>query len=394
MIRRFFACFDNPAALLAVVVAVLVSLGVVMVYSASGARAGLENIRVMAKDDSRLEEEYRFHHGSNYLVKQVIWAGIGLVFCLGVLKIPVEWLEKNAWWILAASLVILLIVATPLGHKVNGARRWLKLGPFTIQPVEFAKIGLVICMAKVLSDTREKVRDFVHGFLPSVGILAIFSILVLLEKDLGTTVLMGGVIIGMWCLARVRVRHILVLLSGAFPILVWLVFQHSYRVRRFLAFIDTEKFSRTDGLQLYQSLIAIGSGGLYGTGIGMGLQKYHFLPESHTDFIFAIICEEMGLIGAVSICLLFLGFILLGFRISYKAPDYFSGLLAGGLTLVIGLAAFINFFVVLGLAPTKGLALPFLSYGGSSMMASLICAALLINISNLSLHTLGSKEEF
>jgi cell division protein FtsW len=145
---------------------------------------------------------------------------------------------------------------------------------------------------------------------------------------------------------------------------------------------------------LNQSLIAVGSGGTFGSGIGLGLQKYHFLSESHTDFIFAIVCEELGLMGALSICLLFTAFVLVGFHISYKAPDYFSGLMAAGLTMVIGCAAFMNFFVVLGMAPTKGLALPYFSYGGSSMIASLACAALLINVSNHTMFTRGSREAF
>jgi cell division protein FtsW len=270
----------------------------------------------------------------------------------------------------------------------------MRIGPLTIQPSEFAKIGLVIFMAKFLSDKREKMSRLVEGFLPALGVLCVFSLLILLEKDLGTTVLMGAVITAMWALARVRTGHIAALVVAAMPVFAALILQHGYRQARILAFLNPEKYASTHAHQLIQSLIAVGSGGMFGSGLGFGLQKYHFLSESHTDFIFAIVCEELGLVGALSICLLFLVFVLIGFRISYLAPDYFSGLLAAGLTMIVGCAAFMNFFVVLGLAPTKGLPLPFFSYGGSSLIATLICTAMLVNISNYSLRARGSKEAF
>jgi len=181
---------------------------------------------------------------------------------------------------------------------------------------------------------------------------------------------------------------------AAVPVLILLVLQHSYRQNRILAFLDPEKYALTHAFQLNQSLIAVGSGGVFGLGMGDGLQKYHFLGESHTDFIFGIVCEELGMVGGISVCLLFTAFVILGLRISYRAPDYFSGLLAAGLTMIVGLAAFINFFVALGLAPTKGLALPFFSYGGSAMMASLVCVGLLVNIANASLKSVGAREVF
>lgn len=395
MIRRFFHTFDNPAALLVIVAGILISLGMVMLYSASGARAGLEEIRVQAKIESRAEEDYQFHHADSYLARQMVWGVLGLAVALGAMYIPVELIEKYSMSILIISLLVLLsVVATPLGVESKGARRWLALGPITVQPSEFAKIGLVVYMAKFLSDKREKMSRLVEGFLPAVLIMGIFSLLILLEKDLGTTVLMGAVVVGMWLLARVKARHILTLVASSFPILILLILQHSYRQARILAFINPEKYALTHAYQLNQSLIAVGSGGLFGTGLGLGLQKYHFLSESHTDFIFAIVCEELGLVGAIAVCLLFSAFVLLGLRISYLAPDYFSGLMAAGLTMIIGCAAFMNFFVVLGMAPTKGLPLPFFSYGGSSLIASLICTALLVNIANYSLRARGSKEAF
>lgn len=393
MSDRFLRAFQNPAALLAITVTILVVVGMVMLYSASGARAGLENIRASAATETRADEDYRFHHGADYLIKQGFWALLGITAAFSLLRVPMEVLEKYAPHILLASLfVLVLVVASPLGVEAKGAKRWLRVGPFTIQPSEFAKIALVIYMAKFLADKREEITNFWKGFLPAVGVMAVFSILIVLERDLGTIVLMGAVVTGMWALARVRVVHLLTLVAAAIPVLIFLIFQHSYRQNRILAFTDPEKYATTHAYQLNQSLIAVGSGGPFGSGIGLGLQKYHFLSESHTDFIFAIVCEELGLMGALSICLLFTAFIFIGLRISYRAPDYFTGLLAAGLTLIIGFAAFMNFFVVLGMAPTKGLALPFFSYGGSSMIASLICAALLINVSNYTVYKRGSRE--
>lgn len=392
--NRFFRCFDNPGALLAIVVMLLMAMGTVMVYSASGARAGLEANRAQARAEVPPPvEEFRPHHGSSYLKRQVVWGIVGLLAAAAAFRFPLERLENLAIPILIISLILLvLVVASPLGVTAKGARRWLALGPFTIQPSEFAKVGLVIYMAKYLADRREEMRSLFRGFLPSVAVLGIFSVLIMLEKDLGTIVVMGIVVLGMWCLAQVRIWHMASLGLLAVPAVVYLIFQHSYRIHRILAVLDPEKYATTYGLQLNQSLIAVGSGGLFGAGLGQSIQKYHFLPEAHTDFIYAIACEELGLTGGLSIVLLFLSFVVLGFLISYRAVDYFSGLLAAGLTMIIGCAAFINIFVVLGLAPTKGLPLPFFSYGGSSLVASLICVGLLLNIANDSLAQRGSRE--
>jgi cell division protein FtsW len=196
----------------------------------------------------------------------------------------------------------------------------------------------------------------------------------------------------MWCLARLRPAHLLGVVACAIPMLLYALLAHSYRVQRILAFFEPEKYALTTGYQLNQSLIAVGSGGLFGRGLGLGLQKYMFLSESHTDFIFAIICEELGFIGAAGVVVLFLLWIIQGMRVSLRAVDYFTCLAAAGMTLVVGISAFVNFMVVLGLAPTKGLALPFISYGGSSMVATLTCAGVILNIANESLLNGGARE--
>ncbi|MCB2154376.1 putative lipid II flippase FtsW [bacterium] len=384
---------NSPAALMAIIITALLSLGIVMVYSASGARAGLETRRSIAAQQDLPEESFEFHHNAAYLQRQIVWAAAGLVGMIILMSMPIDKIERYAPIVLLAALVILLLVlATPLGVSAKGARRWLRLGPITIQPSEFAKIALVLFMAKFLSEKRDEIREWKRGFLPTIAIWGVFAVLVVLERDLGTIIVMGTVMLGMWCLARMRLSHLATLLVASMPVLAFLLFQHSYRINRILAVLNPERYALTHGYQLNQSLIAVGSGGLWGRGLGMGLQKYHFLSEAHTDFIFAIVCEELGLIGACCIVLLFLAFTFLGFRTSYRAPDYFGGLVAAGLTLTIACAAFINFFVVLGMAPTKGLALPFFTYGGSSLVATLLAVGILLNIANYTALSRGGQE--
>lgn len=383
---------NSPAALLAIITAALVSLGLVMVYSASGARAGLETRRIVAEAQQLPEESFEFHHSGAYLKRQAMWTVAGLAMLALMMRVPIAVLEKWAPWILLACLVALLaVVVTPLGVTSKGARRWMRLGPFTIQPSEFAKIGLVVFMAHFLSKKRDEIRDWKRGFLPTMAIWGVFAALVLLERDLGTIILMGAVMIGMWCLARMKMMHLASLVLVSIPALVFLIFQHSYRINRLLAFMNPDAYANTTGYQLRQSLIAVGSGGLWGRGLGLGLQKYHFLSEAHTDFIFATVCEELGFIGAACVVVLFLAFALTGFSISYRAPDYFGGLAAAGLSMTIAFAAFINFFVVLGMAPTKGLALPFFTYGGSSMMATLAAVGIILNVANYTATRNGAE---
>lgn len=394
-LQRLGKSFDNPAALLLLIVAVLFSIGLVSLYSASGARAGLESMRVTARAENRAVEDYRFHHSSSYVKRQVTWATLGILVAIAAAFVPLERYERYSLYILGGCFVVLtLVVATPLGVEANGAKRWLRFGPLTVQPAEFAKIGLVIYMASYLAKKREEMRHWKTGLLPCMAVMAGFSALILLEKDLGTFVLMGAVVVCMWCLAQVRFRHLATVILLALPLIVLLILMEPYRVARVMVFLAPERHALTGGLQLHQSLISVGSGGILGQGLGLGLQKYHFLPESHTDFIFAIVCEELGLIGALGISLLFLAFVVQGLRISFLAPDYFSGLMAAGLTMVIGFAAFMNFFVVLGMAPTKGLALPFFSYGGSSIMASFVAIGLLVSIANEAMKARGSKEVY
>jgi cell division protein FtsW len=312
---------NSPATWIAVTVAAMVSLGLVMVYSASAARAGLETQRAVEKRVVAGEippPEMEFYHSSAYLKRQVGWTLLGLAGMVVLMRMPMDMLERWSPWILCGALLMLvLVIASPLGVSSKGARRWLSLGPVTIQPAEFAKVALVLFMARFLAQKGREIRDWWHGFVPTMIVWGVFALLVLLERDLGTIVLMGTVMLAMWLLARMRMAHLASLVIVSLPVL--LVFQHAYRVNRFLAVLNPEAHALTHGYQLNQSLIAVGSGGILGRGLGMGAQKYHFLSEAHTDFIFAIVCEELGLIGALAVVVLFLALTLLGVRVSYRA---------------------------------------------------------------------------
>jgi cell division protein FtsW len=394
--NRFFRCFDNPGALLSLIVAVLFSIGLVTVYSASAARAGHEHLRIEARAENQPEESLRFHHRADYLKKQVGWAVLGLIGAALLLRLPLEYYERYGWVFFAAGCVLLVLVMTPLGVRVNGARRWLNLGFGTLQPSEFAKLGLVVFMASYLAKQRETINDirWDRGLFPSLVIVGLFSVLVLSGRDFGTTVLMGAVVASMWVLARVKIQYLLIPTLIAIPAGAYLILSESYRIERFISFSDPEKYYHLGGYQLSQSLLAVGSGGWLGNGVGLGLQKYHFLNEAHTDFIFAIFSEEFGFVGSLAVCFLFLALVMQGFRISFLAADYFSGLLAAGITMMFGYAAFMNFCVVLGMVPTKGLALPFFSYGGSSIVASLLGVGLLVAVANDAMKHRGSREVF
>ncbi len=381
----------RPASILILTLALL-GIGLVMVYSASGARAGLEHRRLIQSIDSEIVDEYSYH-SITYLERQLLYGALGLIALVVLARTDTKTLYRAAPWVALGVLAMLvLVLATPLGVSAKGARRWLWLGPITIQPSEFAKPALVLLMARLLADKREKARLFFKGFLPLAATSALFLGLILLQRDLGTVMVLGTVILATWLLARLRAAHLFGVVALALPVLVYALLAHSYRIMRILAFIDPEKYAMTTGWQLIQSLIAVGSGGLFGRGLGLGMQKYMFLSEAHTDFIFAIICEELGLLGAVCVVVMFLLWVLQGMRVALRAPDYFTCLTAAGLTLIIGISAYVNFCVVLGLAPTKGLALPFISYGGSALISALACAGMVIAIANTSLQSGGAAE--
>jgi cell division protein FtsW len=277
--------------------------------------------------------------------------------------------------------VLALILVLLVAPHVNGSRRWFVLGPLRMQPSELAKLAMVFFTAMILERRMDRIDEVRYALLPIVSALGVVSLLVYLEPDLGTTVTILGVVAAMVFAAGLPYRVLGGLALVAVPVLTYLVVSADYRWRRLVAFWRPEADPLGDSFQLTQSLIAVGTGGIWGRGIGEGVQKLFYLPEPNTDFIFAVIGEELGLVGATLILAGFAVIMWRGLRVARHAPDRFGSLVALGLTMMIAAQAFVNISVVLGLLPTKGLPLPFVSAGGSSLVVSLAGMGVLLNIS-------------
>lgn len=344
----------------------LTCLGVVMVFSSSS---------IMAVRD--------YGDSLYFLKRQGAYALIGFGCLALLMRIDLEVLRKAAWPVLAVCALLLIAVLIPgVGKKVGGAARWIRIAGFAFQPAEFVKVGLVLFMAHSLSRKQDKVKSFRFGFLPYMLILIVLLGLVLAQPDLGSALTLGIVAIAMLLVAGTRLSYLAGTVLIALPFLYFMVMNVDYRRRRILAFLNPWEDPSNTGFQIIQSWIAFGSGGAFGQGLGESKQKLFFLPEAHTDFIFAVIGEELGFIGVIVIAAMFMLLVLRGLRTSLLAPNEFSCLLAFGITLLIGMQAFANMAVVMGMVPTKGLALPFLSYGGTSLVTTLAAIGILLNVSS------------
>jgi cell division protein FtsW len=299
-----------------------------------------------------------------------------------LMRIDLEILRKAAWPVLGLCTLLLVAVLIPgVGKKIGGATRWLNIAGLTFQPAEFVKIGLVLFMAHSLARKQEKVKRFRSGFLSYMLILAVLIGLLLAQPDLGSAVTVAVVATTMLMVAGTRLSYLAGIGLIALPLLYFMVMNVDYRRRRILAFLNPWEDPSNTGFQIIQSWIAFGSGGAFGQGLGESKQKLFFLPEAHTDFIFSVIGEELGFIGVIVIAAMFMLLILRGLRISLNAPNEFSCFLAFGVTLLVGMQAFVNMAVVMGMVPTKGLALPFISYGGTSLVTTLAAIGILLNVS-------------
>ena len=294
--------------------------------------------------------------------------------------VPYPILRRSARWLFLASVLLLGLVLI-LGQDVGGARRWFHLGRWSLQPSEFAQLSLVLYLSDVLARHADQLQDFWRGLLPPLAATGLVAGMVLLQPDLGTAVCMGTVALLLLGVAKARWQHLAAIIAIAGVVLVFLVAGAEYRRRRILAFLNPWQDPQGSGYQILQSYYALASGGLVGTGLGGSLQKLFYLPSAHTDFIFAILGEELGLIGTTAVIGLFVLFLACGFRIAMAANDLFSKYLVCGLVGMLGFEAMVNMAVVTGLMPTKGLPLPFISYGGSSMMMNLIACALIFHAS-------------
>ena len=344
---------------------VLVSIGVVMVYSASA---------ILAAD--------RFGDPHYFLKRQLFWALLGLGGLWAALAVDYRVLERVALPLLGVAALLLVLVLVPaFGQAINGTRRWLRVGGVSFQPVELAKLAFVIYLARFLGRRGEAVQDFWGGAVPPALIGGGLAVLVLRQPDLGNSLTLLALAFTLLFLAGARPRHLLVLAAPALPLLAVAVYLAPYRWRRILAFLNPESDPRGSGFQIIQSFLAIGSGGLLGRGLGGSKQKLFYLPEPHTDFVFAVIAEELGLIGGVAVVALFMVLIWRGLRAGLRAPDRFGAYLALGLTTMLATEALVNLGVVTGSLPTKGLPLPFVSFGGSALFMTLLSTGILLNIS-------------
>lgn len=362
----------------------LITTSVVMVYSTSAAIAARNETKKNAEHRETADTETILSmssHSTYFLKRQGIYAVLGILAMLTVYNIDYERYKKYASKALWASFVLLLLVYVPhIGLKINGARRWLNVG-FQLQVSELAKLTMILYMAKKLTDRRSELKSFFRGFLPSFCILSLFLLAIVAEPDLGASVMLGVIAYAMFFVSGMRLSHLLSLGVVAVIGVVGLILTAEWRMRRILAFLDPVGNMRDDGWQLTQSLISVATGGVKGLGLGDGPQKYQFLSEGHTDFIYAGICEEFGMIGGITIFAIYTIFIIQGIRVATKAPDMYGSLIAIGVTVMIGFQSFVNMYVVLGLLPTKGLTLPLISYGGSSLVINCVAIGILMNIS-------------
>ena len=351
-------------AVLTAAVVSLVCFGVVMVYSASA---------VLAYN--------RFDDGQHYLVRQAAYALIGIVSMVVLARVDYHHLRPLTYPILIGALGLLCITAFGFGKSVGGASRWIEVGPVHVQPAEIAKVAMICWLSYSLSKKRERIKSFTVGFLPHVLAALFVMLLCLKQPDFGSAVMIGLLTFVLLFTAGARLGYILGAILLALPIAYQLIAGSEYRMRRITAFLSPFQYRYGVGYQIAESLMGFGAGGTTGIGIGDSRQKLFFLPEAHTDFIGAIVGEELGFVGFCAMVVAFLIVVHRGLRTALRAVDEYGTYLAVGITVFVGLQAFTNLAVALGLLPTKGLVLPFVSYGGSALLVNCGAIGILLNVS-------------
>lgn len=357
---------QKPDQILIITIFALIVFGLVMISSAGVAVS-----------------QYRFNDGY-YFFKHQLFYGVlpGLLLMYLAQKIDYRIWKKFAFFLFAVNLFFLVLVFIPgLGLKFQGASRWIQLGPFSFQPSEMLKLTMILYLAAWLEGKKELKADLFEGFIPFLAIIGVVSFLIMKQPDMGTLGVIVLVAMCVYFLSGAKTSHIAAMIGGGVVAFLALVKFESYRMNRLLVFLHPELDPRGIGYQINQALLAIGSGGIFGLGLGHSRQKFNYLPEPVGDSIFAIICEEIGLIGAVILIVLFLVFAMRGFKIAKNAPDMFGRLVAVGITSWVIFQALINISAISGLVPLTGVTLPFVSYGGTSLIFSMIGVGILLNIS-------------
>lgn len=355
---------DRDARMVFLTIAILLMIGVVMIYSSSAAYA------------------YENHKDGLYFVKRhLIHLVMGLCAAAACMLAPIGGIKDSARITMLVFILILAAVLIPgIGREINGARRWIRVFGFGFQPSEIAKLALIIYLADYSSRKRFLMGNLRHGFIPALAVTGLTGGLILLEPDMGTAVSILFIAMVMLFMAGTRIKHLASVVVMSLPILGAAVYAAPYRIRRFMVFFNPWQDPRGAGFQLIQSFIALGSGGLIGVGLGESRQKLFYLPESHTDFIFSIIGEELGFLGTASVLLLFTALIWFIMRIALRIKDLFPSRVVMGIGVMMAFEVIVNICVATGMLPTKGLPLPFISYGGSSLVCHLAAAGIILNM--------------
>jgi len=348
---------------LVLAVAALIVLGIVMLFS-TGAFA----------QDSHGDPIY-------FLKRQSLWLGVGMIACIAGAIINYQFWERTWWmWFVASAILLALCFVPHVGLRINGARRWVNFRVITFQPSDFAKIAAIAFLAHWYSKYEEQSGTFLRGFVAPIGITCILMGLIAREIDMGTTALIGGTMFTVMFVAGSSLKYIAPLAISGIAGTLYLGFHMKERLGRMLAFMDLEKYKETFGLQQWQALIAFGSGGVHGLGLGNGVEKFSYLPFAHTDFIFPMIGEELGLCATLGVVFCYMVIIVFGTIIAMQARDRFGMLFGFGVVVMLALQAALNIGVTTSLLPNKGLPLPFISYGGSNLVFCLLGVGILINI--------------
>lgn len=345
------------------IVLTMLSVGIVSVYSSSA-----------------MISHATYGHSLRFIQQHLLAVGIGLLATLGALLLPFDTLRRGAKWLFGLSVVLLILVLV-LGPEVGGAQRWFRIGRWSFQPSELAQLALVLYLADVLARKADDLEDVWRGLLPPLAATGLLGTLVLLQPDFGAAMVMGSVAFVLLIVAKARWQHLLILALVAGVGAFVLIMGADYRRHRLLAFLHPDQDPRGSGYQILQSYVALASGGFFGVGIGASMQKLFFLPGAHNDFVFAIIGEELGLLGSTAILTLFALFLLCGFRLAMRCQDAFGKYLICGFVAMIGLKGIVNIAVVIGLLPTKGLPLPLISYGGTAIIMNLLACAVIFQAS-------------
>jgi cell division protein FtsW len=361
---------------------VLCLLGAVMIFSASAITA-----------------QQLYGHSYIFVARQAAWLVLGLLGMFALMKLDYHRLREPAVVYTVLCAVVLMLVGTFFLDKSHATHRWIKLGPLNLQPSELAKLAIILYLAWFLDLRRRSAtslafskQDFLQTLLPAVGPIFVCVALIVAQPDLGTSVDVVLIMTAILFVAGLSWKWLAVGAAAGLPALFLLIMNASYRQARLMAFLHPDTDPQGAGFQLLQSLIAVGSGGFTGVGLMESKQKLFYLPEAHTDFIFAVICEELGFLGATIVIALFAMYAWRGLRAAFNAPDGFGRTLALGVTAMVLFQALINFAVVLGMMPTKGIPLPFVSYGGSSLLVMLLATGVLLNVSQQAAPNLGQRE--